>query len=237
MSSEHPAVTIVVPAYNEVTNLQGAVKDVVWVARRALSDFEVIIVDDGSTDETGTLADQLARRYGEVRVIHHARNTGLAQAYKSGLAAARLPYFTFVPGDGEVSAESIGVLLMAVGSADIVVPYHANPSARPWHRRVLTSISTAMLNHASGHRLRYYQGCCVYSTALARSLPATSSGFFFLAEMLVHALKRGHSFVEVGLVHKERTGGKSTAVTVPNILRALTIIVGLWWTFRVKEIE
>ena len=237
MSSEHPAVTIVVPAYNEVANLEGAVKDVLGAAEHVLPVYEIIVVDDGSTDETGILADQLARRYDEVRVIHHGRNLGLAQAYKSGLAAARLPYFAFVPGDGEVSAESIGVLLMAGGSADIVVPYHANPSARPWHRRVLTSISTAMLNHASGHRLRYYQGPCVYPTAVARSLPTTTTGFFFLTEMLVHALKRGHSFVEVGLVHKERTGGKSTAVTVPNILRALTTIVGLWWTFRVKEIE
>ena len=227
-ASKSHAVTIVVPAYNEVANLEGAVKDVLGAAEHLLPVYEIIVVDDGSTDETGILADQLARRYDEVRVIHHARNLGLAQAYKSGLAAARLPYFTFVPGDGEVSAESIGVLLMAVGSADIVVPYHANPSARPWHRRVLTSISTAMLNRVSGHRLRYYQGPCVYPTALARSLPATSSGFFFLAEMLVHALWRGYSVVEVGLVHQERSGGRSKAVGVSNMARALLVVLRLW---------
>src|SRR5205807_1364218 len=80
------------------------------------------------------------------------------------------------------------------GSADIVVPYHANPGARPWYRRVLTRGSTALMNLLFGQKLRYYQGPCVYPTGLARSLPTTTRGFFFLAEMLIQALRRGRSF-------------------------------------------
>lgn len=227
------AVTLFVPAYNEVANLEGAVGDIAAVAQ-ALADYEIIVVDDGSTDGTAELADALAARIPRVRVIHNPRNLGLAAGYRLALAEARMPYFTFMPGDREVSVESIRNILAAVGSADIVVPYHANAEARALHRRLLTRASTAFINSLFGLRLRYYQGPCVYPTALARSLRTTTSGFFFLAEMLVQALRRGHSYVEVGLIHQERAYGRSKAVSVANIFRALTTILRLWWALRVR---
>ncbi len=189
------AVTIFVPAYNEAANLEGAVADVV-AAAASLGDYEILVVDDGSTDGTRELADVLAARIPRLRVIHHPENQGLAAGYRRALAEARMPYFTFVPGDREVSLVSIKDILAAVGSADIVVPYHANAQARAWYRRLLTGASTGLINLLFSLRLRYYQGPCVYQTALARSLRTTTSGFFFLAEMLVQALHRGHSYVE-----------------------------------------
>ncbi len=232
MSDGSRRVTVFVPAYNEAANLQGAVEDVL-AATAKLDDFEVIVVDDGSTDGTGAVADGLARTDARIRVIHHGANLGLAAGYRRGLAEARMPFFTFVPGDREVNGESIRNILAAVGSADIVVPYHANMGARPWHRRFLTRTSTALLNVLFRNKLRYYQGPCVYPTAVARTIPATTKGFFFLAEMLVQALRRGHSFVEVGLIHQERAHGRSKAVTLSNMARALQTVLRLWWTVRV----
>jgi dolichol-phosphate mannosyltransferase len=227
------AVTIFVAAYNEAANLEGAVADVV-AAAAGLGDYEIIVVDDGSTDGTGELADVLAARIPRVRVIHHPQNLGLAAGYRRALGEAHMPYFTFMPGDREVSVTSIKEILGAVGSADIVVPYHANVGARTWYRRLLTRASTSLINRLFNLRLRYYQGPCVYPTGLARSLKTTTSGFFFLAEMLVQAVHRGHSYVEVGLIHQERAYGRSKAVSVRNILRALATIVRLWWVLRIK---
>ncbi len=227
------AVTICVPAYNEVASLEGTISDVL-AATASFSDYEIIVVDDGSTDGTGELADTLAARSARVRVLHHPTNLGFAAGYRRALAEARMPYFTFVPGDREVSAESVKDILSLVGSADVVVPYHANTQARAWHRRVLTRASTALINVLFGFRLRYYQGPCVYPTALARSLRTTTNGFFFLAEMLVQALRRGHSYVEVGLIHQERSYGHSKAVSVRNIVRALATVLRLWWRLRVR---
>jgi glycosyltransferase involved in cell wall biosynthesis len=225
------AVTVFVPAYNEAATLADAVADV-RSACAALRDHEVIIVDDGSADGTGAVADQLARMFPNIRVIHNPRNLGLAAGYRIALAEARMPFFTFVPGDREVSQESIGHILAVMGSADIVVPYHANTRARPWHRRLLTWASTSLINFLFGLNLRYYQGPCVYPTALARSLPTTTTGFFFLAEMLLQAVLAGHSVVEVGLIHQERTHGRSRAVSLRNILTALATLLRLWWAVR-----
>ena len=226
--------SVFLPAYNEVGNLEGAVRDIGAAGDAELQDYEILIVDDGSTDGTGALADRLARERPRVRVLHQPRNLGLPAGYRRALAEARFAYFSFLPGDREVAAESVREIFRAVGSADIVAPYHGNPRARAWYRRILTWGSTTLINTAFGLRLRYYQGPCVYPTPLARVLPSTSRGFFFLAEMLVHALRGGRTVVEVPLIHQERAHGRSKAVSLTNILRAFGAIASLWWSIRVR---
>lgn len=226
------SISILVPAYNEAGNLDGAVRDVVTAAGD-LDEYEVLIVNDGSSDATAGVADGLARELPGVRAIHHERNRGFAATYATGLAHARLAYFTFVPGDHEVTLDSIRDIFACVGSAEIVVPYHGTPWARTWERRLLTWVCTNEINILMGHQLRYYQGPAVYPTAVARRLPVTTGGFFFATEMLVQALAAGYSWTEVPLAHQERGYGQSKAVGWAKILSAELTILRLWWTVRV----
>lgn len=227
------SISVVVPAYNEMGNLEGAVRDVVH-ALQSFDEFEVIIVNDGSKDGTGEVADRLAESLPNVRVIHHEVNRGFSESYRTGLKNARMSYFTFVPGDHEVAVESVVQIFDAVGKADIVVPYHGTPWNRAWHRRVLTWICTTQLNVAFGRRLKYYQGPAVYPTQLAKVLPNHTLGFFFATEMLVNALVMGYSIIEVPLIHRERTYGQSKAVKGSNIVNAQLTILRLWWHLRVR---
>ena len=227
-------VSVFVPAYNEAANLDGALRDIVESAV-GLGDYEVIVVDDGSRDGTGELADRLARENRRIRVVHQTRNLGIAAAYERALDEAKLEYFSFLPGDGEIAPESIRNIFAAVGTADIVAPYHGNPRARQLHRRVLTWASTGLVNTLFGLRMRYFQGPCIYPTALARSLPKTAGGFYFLTEMLVHALRAGYSYVEVPLTHQDRSHGRSKAVSARNVLKALRAIAVLWWAICIRH--
>jgi glycosyltransferase involved in cell wall biosynthesis len=226
--------SVLIPAYNEALNLEAAVLDVLKAAT-GFDDVEVVIVNDGSTDATAEVADRLAQELPQVVAIHHAHNRGFAAAYETALGHAHNTYFTFVPGDHEVAFKSVRDIFGAVGKADLVVPYHGTPWKRTWTRRALTLICTTQLNVAFGWRLHYYQGPVVYPTVLARALPRTTRGFFFLAEMLVHALAAGYSFTEIGLTHQERAYGRSKAVGLANIVQAQNAIVRLWWRVRVKR--
>jgi dolichol-phosphate mannosyltransferase len=225
-------VGIFIPAYNEVLNLAEAIKDVAGAAEAVLDDYEILLVNDGSTDGTRELADQLTHEHPKLRVIHQPRNLGIMAAYARALDEAKLDYFSFLPADREVSATSIKAIFAAVGTADIVVPYHANPEARPRHRRVLTGGYTWLVNHVFGLDVRYYQGPCIYPTALARELPR-NGGFYFPTVMLVHALRRGTGYVEVGLMHQEREHGTSKAVSIRNVAEAVATIGRLWWRIHV----
>ena len=225
--------SVVVPAYNEMGNLESAVKDVVH-ALRTFDDCEVIIVNDGSQDGTAEVADRLAATIDRVRVIHHEQNRGFSASYQTGLANAQMAYFTFVPGDHEVASESVEEIFGAVGTADLVVPYHGTPRNRAWHRRILTRICTTQLNVLFSRNLKYFQGPAVYPTELARVLPINTRGFFFATEMLVNALLMGYSYVEVPLTHHERTYGQSKAVKTSNIVDAQLTILRLWWSLRIR---
>lgn len=230
-----PSISIFVPAHNEVNNLEDAIHDIVAAAESELANYEILLVDDGSTDGTAEVADRLAHNNPRIQVIHHPVKRGIADGYRTALGLATQDYFAFLPGDGEVRADSIRQIFRAVGSADIVVPYHQNSQARARHRRAMTWACTTLVNGLFGHRMRYYQGPAIYPTALARTLPSRSRGFFFLTGMLLHALEGEHSYVEVGLVHQERAFGKSKAVTLRNIVAALGVILGAWWSLRIKR--
>jgi glycosyltransferase involved in cell wall biosynthesis len=227
-------VSVFVPAYNEVDNLERSVADIVWAADQVLGEYEILIIDDGSTDGTPALADRLSREDPRVHAIHQPRNMGIAAAYERALAEAKLDYIGFLPADGEIDRGSIRDILAAVGRADIVAPYHQNPRARQLHRRVLTWTSTGLVNALFGQRMHYYQGPCIYSVALARALPKSAGGFYFMTQMLIHALHAGYTYVEVGLTHVDRTHGRSKAVSAKNILKALRTIVQAWWAVHVR---
>ncbi len=222
------------PAFNEAAHLEGAIADIASAAQAALDDYEILLVDDGSTDGTGPLADRLAHQRPKLRVIHQPTNQGIAAGYTRALEVARFEYFGFLPGDREIEPTAIKNILAAVGTAEIVAPYHGNPQARQAYRRVLTLVSTTLVNRLFGLRLRYFQGPCVYPTALARALPRTAGGFYFLTQMLVHALCAGHTYIEVPLIHQDRAHGRSKAVSWRNIMRALRTIAVTWWAIRVR---
>jgi len=210
--------------------------DIVLAALAAkLDDFEVILVDDGSTDGTHSVADHLAATYAFVRVVHHPKNLGLRAGYETGLALAQMGRTVWLPADREIAPFSLRSLFDAVGTADIVSIYHGNPAAREWFRRVLTFVSTEEMNLLFGHQLRYFQGTNVYPTDLARSLPRTEAGFFVMAEMYLAALDHGLSVVEVPIEHQARTYGKSSAVSWGRIWHAQMAVLRFWYRLRIAR--
>lgn len=228
-------ISVFLPAYNEEGNLERSVADIVWAAERVTSAYEILIINDGSTDRTGELAERLSRENPRIRAVHQPQSMGIAPAYQRALDEAKLDHFSFLAADGEIARDSVRDIFAAVGRADIVAPYHQNPRARQLHRRFLTWASTELVNVLFGLRMHYYQGPCIYPVALARSLPKTAGGFYFLTQMLIHALHAGYSYVEVGLTHVDRTHGRSKAVSIKNILKALRAIGQTWWTIHVRR--
>lgn len=204
-------------------------------ALEGLDDFEVIVVDDGSSDGTGALADALVTRFPSVRAIHHPHNRGVGAAYQSALDAARMEYFGWIGGDHEITLDSLRNILQAIGSAEIVIPFHATPWKRTRFRRLLTWLCTNELNLLFGYQLHYYQGPAIYTTAMARGLSTSTSNFFFATEKLLQALDKGSTWTEVGLEHQERAHGQSKAVAWRNMLNAEKTILRAWWYLRVRS--
>lgn len=148
------SLTIIVPAYNEADKVGSVVEMLVDLGHQELDTFEIIVVDDGSSDGTGAIADRLAAQHPEIRVIHQPGNTGVGAAYTAALHAARMPMITLVPGDDAFAPSGIRDLFRTVGTADMIITYRANPSARSPVRRLLSVICNRLLRLATHSPLR-----------------------------------------------------------------------------------
>src|SRR4030095_11849133 len=115
-------VSVFLPAFNEVKNLEGAVADIVWAADGVLAEYEILVVNDGGTDGPGELRGRLAPENPRVRALHQPRNMGIAAAYERALDEAKLDHFSFLAGDGEIDRGSVRGILAPGGRAGTVGP-------------------------------------------------------------------------------------------------------------------
>ncbi|HEY1980246.1 MAG TPA: glycosyltransferase family 2 protein [Xanthobacteraceae bacterium] len=210
-------ISFVVPALNEETVVGIVARDIHNHVDRAVATYELILIDDGSSDRTGEIMEALARDLPNVRVLHNKPNIGLGASYQRGVAESRYDYVMMLCGDGGLPASSLPPIIEKIGAADIVIPYITNLRSIKTPLRYMISRSyTRVLNLLSGQNLHYYNGLPVHRRQLLTASIMTSSGFGFQGEILVKLLKLGHSYVEVGVLGSETTN-KTSVFRVKNL--------------------
>lgn len=221
-----PSLSVVIPALNEEGNLEDTVRAVYQAMNQRFSAYEILIFNDGSTDATGRIAEALAEKDGNIKVIHNPRTMGFGYNIRAGIEQASHEYVTMLPGDNEIPTSSIERLFRHTGLADVVVSYFTNQEIRHLHRQIVSRLYITVLNLIFGLDMKYYNGPFIYKRTVVQKIPVTTSGFAFLAANLIRMLKMGHSFIEVGILLGERKHGTSKAITVSNsIIVAKTILL------------
>lgn len=224
-----PTISFIVPALNEEAKIAQTVRETLEVVKDRFSDYELLLINDGSTDRTGEIMEELARQHNKIRVIHNSRNLGLGLTYQRGVRAARFEYVTIVYGDGGVPSESLPSIFEQIGKADLVLPYMVNLREIKTLTRFTTSLGyTTLMNLLFGQRIRYYNGPAVHRRELLRQIEITSIGFGFQAEIILKQLRLGCSYVQLGIrgsVGNER----SRAVSTRNLISVGKTIIDLVW--------
>lgn len=228
------SISVIIPAYNEEKNLAQTVKFLLGrLNENSISDFEILIFDDNSTDNTGEIADELAGRYSQIKVIHNSRNMNLGYNITKGFQLASKEYCGFIPGDNETEPETLDNVFQNLGKADIVVPYIKNPEARPWGRRFLSKTYVVIINTAFCLRMRYYNGMCYFKTDMVKKVPVSTYGFAYMTEILVKLLKSGASFIEVPMINRVRERGATKAFRIKNIASVFKTFLTLFWEVQI----
>lgn len=226
------SITVIMPALNEEDALEASVQ-AVQTALEGLGEFEIILFDDGSTDRTGPLVDELAARFPNVRAAHNPGTRGMGYSYARGVEMARYEYVVMVPGDDETPISTIRAIAEQAGTADIVLTYTANQhEVRPLHRRWLSKAFTLALNLLFGLRLPYYNGTCLIRTRVVRTVPLETNGFAYMATLLIRLSSRGFAHQPLGIALKPREGGKSKALTWRSLLNVAKALIPLVWEVR-----
>lgn len=191
------SLSVVIPALNEETNIVSTLDNLLPYCRKELDRFEIILINDGSTDRTGEVMERLARENPELVVIHHPQRRGVGIAYRSGIERANMDYITLIPGDNVCDPVTWGPLFQAIGTADIVIGYRANQRlARPMYRVIISRIFSHTMCLIHGVRLRDFQGLVIYPTQRVRELGLQATSYMYQMEMLVQLHRAGCTIAE-----------------------------------------
>ena len=226
--------SVFIPAYNEEQNLEPTVHELRLALQKiSLADYEIIVINDGSRDRTGEIAESLSRKDPKLRVIHNPKNLGLARTHRVGAMAARFEYVGWIPGDNGFPAASLERWLAPLGHADIIQTYLLNSEVRYLSRRIVSRAYTKTMNALFGLQLKYYNGIQIYRRELIQNVDTHANGFALLSEILVKLLATGNTYIEVGINMQERVQGDSKAVRINNILDVISTVIRLFVEIKI----
>ena len=222
------------PAHNEEANLEGLVEEALATLPALADTFEIVVVNDGSRDATGRIADELTAGHpGNVRVVHHPTNYGYGAALRSGFRAAAYEHVAFTDGDRQFHVEDLGRLIDRMAEPDhpdVVVGYRikrADPLVRTVYARCYRLANRIFF----GLRVRDVDCACkLFRREALEGIGVESGGAFFSAELMIKLHAAGRTIAEVGVPHYPRTAGSPTGAKPQVIFRA----VRDFWLLRLR---
>lgn len=228
-------ITIFFPCFNEEQNVARITMEAIEVARRISDDYEIIIVNDGSRDRTGEIAESLAKENQFVRVIHHDVNQGYGAALQTGFKNATKELVFYTDGDGQFKIEEITKLLPLIEEADIVSGRRISRQDS-FMRKVNAFMWGVLVNALFKINVNDVDSAFkLYRRKIFDEITLTSQGALIDTEILARARARGYTITEVGVSHFPRVAGEQTGAKLSVILRAFKELFALKHSFSPRS--
>lgn len=232
-----PELSLFLPCYNEQENLLNTFNQVLPVIRDIAYKWEIIIVDDGSKDNTPQIAAALVKKYPQnVRVITHHPNRGYGAAFKSGLYNSRYQWIALTDADGQFDFNDIRILIKAQqkSKSDLVigyylgrkVPFYRILGSKLWQIIVFILFGLWVTDTDCGFKL--------INKRVADGIPRLEAerGPFITSEFLIKAKRAGFTMVEAGVHHYPRAFGEATGTKLNVIIAGFKDLFRLWFKLR-----
>jgi hypothetical protein len=220
--------SLCMPAYNEATNIEDTLDAACAILPEFVQRFEVVVVDDGSKDNTGELVARYAEREPRIRLVRHDSNLGYGAAVSTGLRAAKGDLVAFTDSDGQFTILDLPQLLMGMESSDVVVGYRYQ-RADNWVRRMNARAWGWLIRTVLGVRVKDLD-CAfkLFPRRVVDDLQLTATGAAINAEILVQCVQKGHRIREFPVTHYPRYHGAPTGAALRVIYKAFRELPRLW---------
>ncbi len=231
-----PSISAFFPAFNDGGTIASMVVSAEATLCSLTDDFEIIVVNDGSTDYTADILKELAARYPSLRVIDHGRNRGYGAALRTGFAAATRELVFYTDGDAQYDPRELRRLAEAMSpEVDVVNGYKIDRSD-PLHRKIIGRVYHHIVRAAFGFRLRDVD--CDFRLLRRRVFDVvdlqSNTGTICL-ELVKKLQDAGFRFAEVPVHHFHRAYGKSQFFNFRRLWRTLIQLIELWWQLVVRR--
>lgn len=227
--------TIIIPCFNEALDLEHTVKTNINDAKKYLKNFEIIIVNDGSTDDTLKIAKKLDQKYSNIKIVTHKKNLGLGAAILSGAKISKYPLITYLPGDGQVYVRDIIVGLQKAKEADLVLTYRKNRRDYTLYRKFLSFCLTILMRMLFGLKYRDYNWVHIYKKNIFSRIEIKSNGVFFLGEIVIKAHREHLKIAQAESIYRPRRSGTSKTAKLGTILKAFSDLLTIWYNLRYRS--
>ena len=224
-----PALSIVLPAYNEEGNIERVVRDAAAAAADLAPPYEIVVVDDGSRDGTGEILARLAAEMGaRLRIVRHPVNEGYGAALRDGFRATTGDLVFYTDSDNQFDLRELSDILPLMKDVDAVLGYRV-ARQDPWMRKAVSGGFNRLSSAAFGMSVRDLN-CSfkLFRGDLIRALPIQSTDFFVDTEMVARIHRAGWRYVQRGVRHYPRTAGRST-VRASDVPRTLVSLTRMWF--------
>jgi glycosyltransferase involved in cell wall biosynthesis len=233
---ERISLTAFFPAYNDQHTIEGIVRTAAEEMRRVTEDFEVLVVDDGSKDETPTILDRLAAEVSYLRVIHHERNMGYGAALISGFTNARKDLIFYTDGDGQYDVREMHNLLAQLQpNIDLVNGYKVK-RADAWYRILIGATYRRAMRWAFNLSIRDVD--CdfrLFRRYIFETISLESRSGVICVEMAKKFERAGFQMAEVPVSHYPRVHGRSEFFRVRHLAYTFKGLLKIWWTLVVSH--
>lgn len=229
--------SIFFPFWNEEKSIEEVTRRALLVAENVAEKWEIILVDDGSSDKTLEKAKDLARKHRNVRVITHSPNRGYGAALKEGLVNAKYKLVVFTDGDLQFDFSEVSRMLEKIKGADMVIGYREKRRDN-FARHILMKMLKAW--DYLFFRINFKDIDCGFKlfkkSAIEQILPLRSEGAMITTEILVKASRKKLKIEQVVVSHLPRKEGNQSGGNLPVVIRAVLESFILWWDIRNKRI-
>lgn len=229
------SLTIAIPAFNEQDSLKAIVIRAIKVAQALTKDYEILLVDDGSTDATGKIIDTFSKRNHHIKALHHAKNQGFSGAIKSCYRNASKNLVFLIPADGQVDPGDVKKFLKKIHDTDVVVGYRiASPES--YVRKFNSLLFHLLYRIFFGVKLKEISTAVLWRKKALDTLPMTSAqrSAMIEPELIYRAWKKGYRIAEVGIPYYPRKYGRPKGADPLMILITLIELLKLLLTVRGK---
>jgi len=219
--ASNSSLSVVLPAYNEEQVIASTISGVLDVLSRWRLDFEVLVINDGSTDRTGTIVAAQFLAHPQVRLVTHPTNQGYGAALASGFAAATKNLTLFMDADGQFDIRDLQQFFPFINGYDAVIGYRMDRQDS-WMRKLNAWGWKCLIGRVLGIHVRDVD--CAFKllhTGFLHEHPLETRGAMINAELLYRLRRAGCSYQEIGVHHLPRRGGCATGARPGVILRAL----------------
>jgi len=223
------SISLFFPVYNDEKTVRMVAEKALHLLTSWDCEYEIIIIDDGSPDRAGEIADDLAREHPSIRVIHHPHNLGYGAAIRSGLAACRFQYICFIDGDDQYEIEDFRKLLKLSDYYDLIITFRYKKIYSQM-RLFISWIYNKVLRFLFRMPFRDVStGLRLVRKSVVDDIELETNSPFIGAELAIKVMLKGYRVGEVGIQTFPRTFGVSSSTSLKNILATLKDI---WRIYR-----